>query len=280
MIGDALLALSAMQGLGSPAKQSSYIRVLIRCMSPPSPLRVRHAALRIISDAREELASYTSDSMPQGVDAQLLDQLSCALVTAAHPSYNQTVHDSGPNTYFHNNRDERYVSLVFALTTNEEWCQRLARDGHLKRCISLVDEVCKRESWFLGSYLPVIFGRIDPSGKDLPFSPAQDMWRLLIGNTWNHYSHRVMEHDYINAMPALVAATRLNFPDSGNGVPREWLTDLIEKVHQVLVGLLVKDSNATPVRNGKPDSLADAALSSVQGLYVDLSRIIELMNTL
>ncbi|KAG1883381.1 hypothetical protein F4604DRAFT_287082 [Suillus subluteus] len=50
--GDALLALSAMRGLGSPAKQSSYIKSLICCMDSVRPPRVRHAALRTVYEVR------------------------------------------------------------------------------------------------------------------------------------------------------------------------------------------------------------------------------------
>ncbi|KAG1822648.1 uncharacterized protein BJ212DRAFT_1425256, partial [Suillus subaureus] len=55
--GDALLALSAMRGLGSSTRRLSYIRSLIRCMDSPRPPRVRHSALRAVFEAREELAS-------------------------------------------------------------------------------------------------------------------------------------------------------------------------------------------------------------------------------
>jgi hypothetical protein len=46
--GDALLALSAMRGLGSSTKRLSYIRSLIRCMSSTRSPRVRHTALRAV----------------------------------------------------------------------------------------------------------------------------------------------------------------------------------------------------------------------------------------
>ncbi|KAG1725530.1 hypothetical protein EDB19DRAFT_264362 [Suillus lakei] len=262
-----------MQGLGNSAKRTSYIRVLIRCMGPTRRPRVRHAALRAVSDARGELASITNDSMPQGVDAQLLDELSRALFSAVRPNDDR---DSGPDASFRKNRDEHYISLVFALTTNDEWCQRLIRDGHGKRCISLIDDVCRRVSWCLGSYLVVIFGRIDPSGRPIV---ARDTWRLLIVHTWDGYLRHGVEHDdYVNAISALVTATWPSLLDSDNDVPREWLVDLIQKVHGVLVGLPVQNK-APPIRKGQPRSLADAALSSAQGLYDDLSRMIEHTNT-
>ncbi|KAG1838911.1 hypothetical protein DFJ58DRAFT_120860 [Suillus subalutaceus] len=63
--GDALLALSAMHGLGSSTKRRSYIKSLIRCMGSTRPPRVRHSALRAVFEAQEDLISMTSVSMPR-----------------------------------------------------------------------------------------------------------------------------------------------------------------------------------------------------------------------
>jgi hypothetical protein len=117
-VGDALLALSAMHGLGSSTKRQSYIRSLIRCMGSTRPPRVRHTALRAVCEAREELASITSASMPPGVDTQLLDELSRALLTAIRPKDGQTTHDTGPDASFHLRRDSCYIRIIYALTSD------------------------------------------------------------------------------------------------------------------------------------------------------------------
>lgn len=57
--GDVLLALSAMQALGTPAKRPSYIQSLIRCMNTTRPPRVRHTALKAAYAARRDLARAT-----------------------------------------------------------------------------------------------------------------------------------------------------------------------------------------------------------------------------
>ncbi|KAG1886676.1 hypothetical protein F4604DRAFT_1675549 [Suillus subluteus] len=101
--GDALLALSAMHGLGSSTKRRSYIKSLIRCMGSTRPPRVRHSALRAVFEAQEDLISMTSVSMPQDVDSPLLNQLSRALLTAVCPNDNPTTHDAGPDASFHKN---------------------------------------------------------------------------------------------------------------------------------------------------------------------------------
>ncbi|KAG2076155.1 hypothetical protein BDR04DRAFT_749132 [Suillus decipiens] len=350
-----------MRGLGSPAKRPAYIRSLVHCMDSVKAPRVRHAALRAAFEARKELASLTSDSIPQGVDGHLMDALSCALLTAVRPNHDKTIHDktirqltsmisnsmpqgvvprlvhdlslalhpdhdmtihdktihelafmrsdsmphgvnahlvhqlsralltavrpdydtdhdkatydSGPDASFHNDRDYCYVRLIYALTKNDEWCQRLARDGHLEQCISLVHNADQSKSLFLRSHLPAIFGRIDPEGKNLRFSPAQEWWRVLISNTWQYARYYIKDGDYVDGLPAIVTATRLNFPGSDSSVQRDWLIALAEKVNGALYDLQQRRANF--VGRGVPGDAVDAAISSMQGMYADLRRMIE-----
>jgi hypothetical protein len=263
--GDALLALSAMRGLGSSTKRPSYISSLIRCMRSARPPRVRHAALRAVHESREELASITSSSMPPGVDAQLLNELSCSLLTAIRPKDSQTTHDTRLR------RDSCYIRIVYALTKNDEWLQRMTRDGHLDRCISLVNGDC-RINWEVGFYLLVVFGRIKSSGKDLFFGPDEENWRRLINNAWETLQYVTRLNNYVDGIPALVTATRLNLTAS-DGVPGEWHAYLALMVHEVLVNL--QGSQAILVNAGIAQAVLDAALSSTQGLYNDLRCTIE-----
>ncbi|KAG1835383.1 hypothetical protein DFJ58DRAFT_735578 [Suillus subalutaceus] len=55
-MGNALLTLSAMKGLGTRARESAYLRALISAMDSSSPRRLRYAALRAVSDSRLALA--------------------------------------------------------------------------------------------------------------------------------------------------------------------------------------------------------------------------------
>ncbi|KAG2340396.1 hypothetical protein BDR05DRAFT_1035361 [Suillus weaverae] len=57
---------------------------------------------------------------------------------------------------FYRNRDDCYSRLIFTLANNDEWRERLTRDGHFER------------SWVLGCYLAGIFACIKPSDKVLP----------------------------------------------------------------------------------------------------------------
>ncbi|KAG1805470.1 uncharacterized protein BJ212DRAFT_868562 [Suillus subaureus] len=271
--GDALLVLSAMHGLGSSVKRRSYISSLIRCMHSTRPPRVRHTALRAVFEAREELASMTSASMPPGVDARLLNELSRSLLTAVRPKNSQITHDTGPDASFHIDRDSCYIRIICALMKNNEWYQRLTRDGHLDRCISLLDGLYQYCHLNAGFYLLVIFGRIKSSGKDLPFGPAQERWRRFITHIWNFVQRSVSFNGDVDGIPAFVAATRLNLTAADDGVPWEWLADLSTKVHGALVNL--RQSQAYYVDRGIAQAAINGALSSIQGLDDELSRMVE-----
>ncbi|KAG2360145.1 hypothetical protein BDR07DRAFT_171003 [Suillus spraguei] len=276
--GDALLVLSAMQGLGSPAKQPAYIRSLVHCMDSTKPSRVRHSALRAVCEAREELVSITSGSMPQCIDAQLLDELSRALLTAVRPYGDQTIHDTGPDAFFHLRRDSCYIRIICALTKDDEWCQRLTHDGHPDWCISLVDEYQNCHHLDAAFYLLVVFGRIKSSGKDIPFSPAQMMWRVLIKNVWDHMKYSA-GYDVLYGIPDLVIATRLNLTTSDDDIdiPTRWFADLATKVQATSVEL--QQNQAYYVDDSIVHAAINAALSSIQGLDEELSRIVKQRNT-
>jgi len=252
--GDALLALSAMHGLGSAAKQLSYITELIRCMGSNRPSRVRYAALRAVSDAREELSSVVSGHMPPGVNEKLLDELSGAILTAL-----QLEVTSGPSVFFHPNRDRCYLRLIFSLARSDEWCERLSRHGHVERCISLLDEVLA-SSHDLNFYLAGIFARIDPSGRDPPFSPAETRWQTLMTNAWDEAAKFRPLRECVDALPTLVVATRKNLPGLFASGESANLTRYVGWVLEKLQGKRREDS-------------VSIALSSVQGLCEDLRRM-------
>ncbi|KAG2076156.1 hypothetical protein BDR04DRAFT_1090038, partial [Suillus decipiens] len=268
--GDALLVLSAMQGLGSPPKRWSYINSLMRCMRSTRPPRVRHTALRAVCEAREELTSITSASMSQGINAHLLDEFSCAILTAVRPYGDQKIHDAGPDASFHLDRDSCYIRIICALTKNDEWCQRLTRDGHLDRCISLVDKYQNCHHLDAAACLLVVFGRIKSSGKDLPFSPAEERWRLLIENVWDYVKDSIAyDIRVVDGIPALVTATMLNLTASDHRVPWEWFANLAADVHMASVNL--QQNQSDHVNDDITQAAIDAALSSIHGLDEELS---------
>ncbi|KAG1775153.1 hypothetical protein EV702DRAFT_1199479 [Suillus placidus] len=266
-LGDALLALSAMPKLGNPDKQSSYIRSLIRCMASPRHHRVRHA--------RNELAFITNDSMPQGVNAELMDELSRALLTAVRPNDDQTTHGTGADDSCRSYSYNGYLHLICALTRKDEWCQRLTRDDHLAHCISLVDRVCRKHYSEARFYLLVILWGMKSSGKYFPVSPAERR-RLLITNAWEYKGNLLKDDDdYLDEIPTFVTATG-HMTASDDGVPREWFADLAAKVHRVLVKL--QERQAILVNDGVARAKINAAIPHVRGLHDDLVRMVEQWN--
>ncbi|KAG1886739.1 hypothetical protein F4604DRAFT_1723328 [Suillus subluteus] len=257
--GDALLALSAMRGLGSSTKRRSYIMTLIHCMSPTRPPRVRHAALRAICDARADLASITIGSMPQGVDAELLDSLSRAIFTVVCPNNDQTVPDRSPR--FHYNRDRCFSRLIFALAMKKEWHERLTRDGHLTRCTSLVKQSLALYNWDLRCYLTGIFTFTHSSDKILSLNP-----RTCIRTTWGE------RFFLIDALPELVIVTR-QLLQGDNSIPDDELPDLARDVHQALETL--QERRAIWVNIGIwTQADIDVVLPLVQALDTDLRQMI------
>jgi len=254
--GDALLALSAMHGLGSDAKRPSYVKALIRCMAHTRPLRVRYAAVRAISDAREELSSITGDSMPHGVDSELLNELSSALLIAARSNDDQT---------FDYGRARCYLRLIFVLAKNNEWRRRLIHHGHVQQFTFLSPSV--HASWELCFYIAGICLHIDPSGNDPSLSPIQERWGSLMWRAWSGLSFmNPADRDFrdcLEILPALVAATKQNLPGPDNGVQSLEMRALARDVDRVLRGLQ------------KHDGLDGTVLSAVQGFSADLNGLLE-----
>jgi hypothetical protein len=250
--GDALLALSAMRGLGTSILRPRYVDTLIRCMDLDRPRRLQYAALRVVSDARAELSSITPDQISQRVD--LLDALSRAILgVAQHFWYDDDI------------RNRCYLRLISALAKNDEWCKRLTRDQHLKRCNYLLDNVLESPFDHNKSHITMIFLRVDLSGKDHQAATPQKCWRLIkrAWNLWGSYLCDDLDSaDVIDALPTLVTATRQNVSYPNNDSRRAGLT---RDVYRVL-GWLEQRSEI-----GQADDLLDAALPVVQDLYNELS---------
>ncbi|KAG1896951.1 uncharacterized protein F5891DRAFT_1050876, partial [Suillus fuscotomentosus] len=161
---------------------------------------------------------------------------------------------------------------------NDEWYQRLIRDGHLRRCISLVDRVSHQQrGWYSGFCLLVIIGHIKSSHKDLPFSPAEERWRSLIAHAWSTVQYNMEDDLVIDGISALVTATRMNLKASYNSVPKGWFADCAVKVHEVWVKL--QEKQATLVKGGVARARVDTAIPNVQGLHDELTHMVKKRNT-
>lgn len=205
--------------------------------------------------------------MPQVIDTKLVDELSRSFVPAVRPNNNSVLDETG---------DLNYIYLIYVLAKHKEWCQRLALDGNLQQCISLIDRVGEYHRG-VGFYLTVIVGRIDPTGKDLPFVSNADLgrlWRLLIRDTWLHargsISHDSISHDeYIDGIPVLVSVTTLLLQDRSTPWSEDPTEDPTKGVHEALGDL--QERRVDFVKNGVDQDAVDVAISSMQELYNNLS---------
>jgi hypothetical protein len=226
-------------------------------MALTRPPRVRHAALRAVSEAGEDLASIANDSMSQGLGSTLLNGLSRALSPVILPN---DVQNSSPP--FVDVRNRCFLRIISALTKNDKWCKRLTRDGHVEWClsISLYDTVLASSFTLDKISLAGILQRIDPSGTHISPNPVQEKRWILVKSAWKKTFY-FYDKDVIDALPVLVAETRQNLPDF-TGTK---LADLASVVHEVLQFLQSE-------RGWRGHFLLiNAALPIVQGLYDELS---------
>lgn len=262
--GDSLLALSAMHGLGSSAKRSSYVKALIHCMHRDRPPRVQYAALRAIYDAREELSSFRRSSMPHGVDAKLLDDLSSGLLTTVRPNDGR-MFDYDCDPHFTYGRAHCYLRLIFSLAKNDEWHQRLICDGHIQQCTFLSQKFLTERD--LGLHIAWICLFIDPSGKDPSLSPMRERWGDLTIRAWSGLSFIIPADKHcLEMLPALVKATKEISDNSVRSVLRELSGD-VDLVLRTLQG------------GGSIDG-GGAVVSAVRSFSDYLHRKLERSNTL
>jgi len=256
--GDALLALSGMNGLGSDAKRASYVNALIRCMAPTRPPRVRCAAVKCISDARKELLSIGSDgdSMPHGVDTPLFNQLFDALYTTIVGP-----HDDGTATDYFRASSDCYLRLIFVLTENKDWRQRLTQNGLVQQCIRLYPTFPEVDICIAGICL-----HIDPSGNDPALSSIHERLGELMRGVWGQLGDISLSdvdfHDYLEILPVLVTTTKQRLPRSDDGFARSELVAIANYVGRVLPGLQALED------------LDGNILSTVQSFSNDLTRMV------
>ncbi|OJA17401.1 putative protein 22 [Rhizopogon vesiculosus] len=140
-MADALLALSALQGLGSPEKRDNYLDAIIFSMEVDNPFRLRHAALRAVSDARLQLVEIADDKERDSkfLKKLLTDLPSALLTTTKLVAPQLSEHD--PDAIFNPGRDYFYLRLIFTLAKQSDWRDQLEAAGHIDRCVVLLDHV-------------------------------------------------------------------------------------------------------------------------------------------
>jgi len=208
-MADALLALSAMRGLGSLAKRDNYFDSIIFSMEIDKPSRLRHAALRAVFDARLELVNIV-DSEEGEFREQLLTEIPSALLTTTRlvaPQPEQCLDVS--DAIFHPRRDYFYLRLIFSLAKQGDWRVRLENAGHVDRCLTLLGHIINMKSDSIGSsdtvkihayYLAAALIRMNASDTYRSSSFAGDIsesewWKLLKEAWWAMGSNRLYRKD-------------------------------------------------------------------------------------
>jgi len=219
-MADALLALSAMRGLGSPAKQDIYFDSIIFSMEGDKPFRLRHAALRAVFDARLALVDI-ADSKEGEFREQLLTEIPSALLTTTRLVAPSRSPDD-PDAIFNPGRDYFYLRLIFSLAKQGDWRARLEKAGHVDRCLVLLSHVINMESDSIGRsdtvknyayYLAGALIRMDASDSYQTSGFASgisesEWWKLMKGAWWAMGSNRLYrEEDSREALPDIAKYT-------------------------------------------------------------------------
>ncbi|KAG2744872.1 hypothetical protein P692DRAFT_20837240 [Suillus brevipes Sb2] len=209
-MGDALLALSAMKGLGTHARESVYLRALISAMESSSPRRLRYAALRAVSDSRLALADLDAIE-DENIRQMLLTKLSPALLTALRPAPAAGRCQVGEtDVNFDYWRDDAYLRLILALTSNPQWCKRLVSDRHIEQCILLLNNLEENSESPASFHLAAIFGRVRSSSPDVARTAFEavtaDDFPFLVKSAWKAALDLKLyeEAECISAFPAVI----------------------------------------------------------------------------
>ncbi|KAG1722908.1 hypothetical protein EDB19DRAFT_1916411 [Suillus lakei] len=210
-MGDALLALSAMKGLGTRDRASAYLRALISAMESSSPRRLRYAALRAVSDSRLALANIDAIE-DENIRHLLLTKISPALLTAICPARAAGCREEDePDVHFNYWRDDAYLRFIMALTSNTEWCKRLVADRHIGYCISILNNLDEHSP--APFHLAAIFGRVRSSSPDAARAAFEavtdDQFPSLVKSAWQAALDLKLydEAECISAFPAIIECT-------------------------------------------------------------------------
>ncbi|KAG2158267.1 uncharacterized protein EDB93DRAFT_656431 [Suillus bovinus] len=174
-MGDALLALSAMQGLGSVSRRDKYLDAVIFAMEAGKPSRLRHAALRAVFDARFELVEIVDQEKgDSSFRERLLKELAPALFITTKPIAPQLSGSDDPDAVFNPKRDDFYLRLILILAKQRDWRAHLVQAGHIERCASLLSHVIEdsmsyvisdtSHSYHLAGISIQMLGQANPAG--------------------------------------------------------------------------------------------------------------------
>lgn len=262
-LADAILALSAMRSLGSRAKEAAYLEILLSSMGTEQPCRLRYAALRATYEARKTLLAAVEDTDGYGNLREQILELSPAILTALSPSEDASAEGSC-DVFLDEGRDGCYLKLVFTLVKNAQWRNRLCHDGHMDRCISLLDEIADTNPHAF--YLSGIFLQISAVSGSMDHlihaAFSRDQLSLLIPGAWDAFPSVYLSgnDDCVEILPALVELTLDYLPSDMSALDTldervDWVLDILRKYSEpqiiisaveTLLGVVKAILNAVP----------------------------------
>jgi hypothetical protein len=205
LMGDALLALSATNVLGSSDRTPAYLEALISAMKSSNPRRLRYAALRAVLDSRMALANLNAIE-DEKIRDLLLTKLSPALLMATRPNPG-VCRVEGDLDYW---RDDAYLRVIMALASNSQWRTQIVTDGHIEHCIFTLQNPGKDSA--APFHLAAIFGHVLATCPDAPaFDAVTDTQSSSLAKlAWQSVLDFKLydEDECIRALPAVVKFTR------------------------------------------------------------------------
>lgn len=229
---DAILALTAMEGLGSSHYRGLYLDILISSMHPDNPWRLRHAALRAVGDFITPLDNIDDEF----IQAQLISELSPSLLRSFCPKT-----DPGSrNPHSPPSSHHTYVRILYSISRNITWSRRLSQDAHVQKCIEILEGFVALSEWQYNGHwgviqLAAIFARFDTSGNLQPTpldTLSQKSWRDFFHQVWRSMNRTDVIASMSEDFPAISEYTMKRLPT--DTLPSD-IVHLNEWTHRLLI---------------------------------------------
>ena len=253
-LGDALLVTSDMWHFGSDVQKATLLDILIFALDSGS-VRLRHIAIRVAYNNRDAL-SATENTQHAEMGEKLLTTFSQVLMTSISldivSANGASDNDQGParwepnddsDLYFHDERDRRYLELIFTFANSSDWVPSIVRDGHLDRCLLLL-----RRGRSDALHLAVIFLRIEADKRvDTAHlnTIAEEQWRKVTYWAWPYLRDWDTLKDCIDTLHALAECTIEYLSSDSQDLP--WLRSMVVEVLGHLKRVGVREESCSAV---------------------------------
>ena len=257
IIGDTFVVLAGLRGSPSTLERKRlYIETVIRCMSQDMPIYARHAAMSAASSVRTEIALL-------GRDDESFRELFSRAVTSANlardpgiPGYARARFDNvvfRDQSFYSLRLDLCYFKLLCALAQEPAWHGTLDRDGHIKSCLTIADQMTswKGEFNLYAVHIAHIFAVLDAVGENanhqlLSAIEAYPTWPLVV-RSWRYIFNlsfpivvtegwkELLTSNSLEALPSLLAYAMRHWRQWDDRAETDQLLQLVTQVCDKLV---------------------------------------------